>query len=94
MTVQSAIRTIALNGIGDFGTQSQISESIDRSWQTLLDFGYNRKQIQTSIVRELEKIDVEFWHKFQDDQTIENQQNCYAIRQRLNDCSARLRLMK
>ena len=88
------IRTIALNGINDFGTTTQQQESIDRSWQTLLDFGYNRKQIQTSIVRELEKIDVEFWHKFQDYQTIENQQNCYAIRQRLNDCSVRLRLMK
>ena len=59
------IRTIALNGINDFGTTTQQQESIDRSWQTLLDFGYNRKQIQTSIVRELEKIDVEFWHKFQ-----------------------------
>ena len=94
MTVQSAIRTIALNGIGDFGTQSQISESIENAYGYLRSLRLTSRQIQSLLVKCLESLDVEFWHRFQNDQTVLNQQNAYAIRERLNKCANRLRLMQ
>lgn len=78
------IRTIALGGIGDFGTDSQVAESIREAYNHFE--GYSRLQIMRAIVRELELLDVEFWNTFQSDMTVENQNNCYTIRERLNDC--------
>ncbi len=44
------IRTIALNGINDFGTTTQQQESIDRSWQTLLDHLPNNRMLNGLVV--------------------------------------------
>ncbi len=83
-----------------FGTYTDDSAA---AWRELTSAGYTRLQIQTSIVRELERLDVAAWNEYQDaierfnlgeigwEATTQAQEKTYRVRERLGLCTQELR---